>query len=251
VYKQIKRTRLRLVAYIQRLSRAAYLPNRYTAPRKPEMSTQKRKILAVATGTIFILAGIFVGFFGQFIAASVGDALVNRGALPGLTVPYASGFYSYVVLVFLFASGLSVTIMLWEPRASYKRRVSIYSILLLVALSISVFNYAHADFLINYSAQALLNFVLIFFAAVVLVELIKLKPKEKDLLVLKIIAVFFLGLTGVFLPALFSFVWLLYTLGVLTVTQAAAIQLPTLATVASIASAVVSYLTYRRGAMKE
>jgi len=29
ITKQIKRTRLRLVAYIQVLSRAAYLPNRY------------------------------------------------------------------------------------------------------------------------------------------------------------------------------------------------------------------------------
>lgn len=215
--------------------------------RHRAMSPHNRKLLAATAGLVFVLAGVVVGFVGQGVVAAIGDTLVAANSISGWSVPQdRSGFYALFVLGLCVSAGLSVTALFWSPRPGYSTRLTIYVLLLAALLPISVFNYAHADFLVNRSAQALFNVLLVFGGTVVVAELVLFRPTGRDLLVVQVLAVFSLSLTAVFIPATFSVVWLLNALGVVTATAANSITLPTLSTVSGVLSAAVAYLKFRR-----
>ena len=142
--------------------------------------------------------------------------------------------------------GLSVTAFLWSPRPGYSKRLIAYVLLLAALLPIPVFNYAHADYLVNRSAQALFNVLLVFGGTVVVAQLLLFQSSARDLLVLQVLAVFSLSLTAVFIPATFSVMWLLNALGVVTETASNSISLPTLSTVSGVLSAAIAYLKFWR-----
>jgi len=211
------------------------------------MNPRRRKLLAAAAGLIFILVGIAVAFVGQYLVAAIGDSLVASKSIPGWSVPHDnSNFYRFFVLGLCVSAGLSVTAFFWSPRPGYSMRLIAYVLLLAALLPISVFNYAHADYLVNRSAQALFNVILVFGGAVVVAELLLFRSSARDLLVLQVLAVFALSLTAIFIPATFSVVWLLNALGVVTTTAANSISLPTLSTVSGALSVAVAYLKFRR-----
>ncbi|HRB17528.1 MAG TPA: hypothetical protein PK224_17160 [Nitrospira sp.] len=211
------------------------------------MSPRNRKLLAATAGLIFVLAGVAVALVGQFVVAAIGDILLATNSIPGWSVPQdRSSFYTLFVLGLCVAAGLSVTALFWSPRPGYSIRLTIYVLLLVALLPISVFNYAHADYLVNRSAQALFNVLLVFGGIVVVAELLLFRSSGRDLIVVQVLAVFTLSLTAVFIPATFSVVWLLNALGVVTATAAESISLPTLSTVSGVFSAAVAYLKFRR-----
>ncbi len=77
-------------------------------------------------------------------------------------------------------------------------------------------------------------------------ELYILKPFARDLLALQQLAVLTLSLTAVFIPATFSIVWLLNTLGAVSKTTADSIGIPAISTISGTLSAAVGYLKFRR-----
>jgi len=211
------------------------------------MNSRNRKILAATAGLIFILVGVVIAWVGQFLVATIADSLFATQTIPGWSVPQnRSDFYAFFALGLCIAAGLSVTAFLWSPRPGYSVRLAAYVLLLAMLLPISVYNYAHADYLVNRSAQALFNILLVFGGAVVVTELLLVRSSARDLLVLQVLAVFALSLTAVFIPATFSVVWLLNALGIVTATSANSISLPTLSTVSGVLSAAVAYLKFRR-----
>lgn len=210
------------------------------------MKLQTRKLIASGAGVFFILAGLCIAILGQFLVDSLGNILFNSNSLYPWSVPQDNSiFYVLFVLGLCIATGLSVSVLFWTPRPGYAVRLTVYVIMLVFMLPVSVYNYAHADFLINRSAQAVFNFVLIFLGAIVVVELIRLKASARDLVVLQVVAVFLLSLTSVFVPATFSIVWTLESLGAITQKAAGTISIPTLSTVSAAFSALISYLKYR------
>jgi hypothetical protein len=211
------------------------------------MSSRNRKVLAAALGIAFMLVGFVIAVFGQFLLVALGEALSATRAIPGFSVPDpTSNFYFYMVLAVCFAAGLSVTALLWSPRPGYSRRAAVYVLLLAVALPISLHNYAGADMLVNRSAQAIFNVLLVFVGSVVVAEIFSLSPSSRDLLVLQILAVLLLSMTTVLLPATFSIVWFLNAFGVVSETQSKSLGIPTISTICGVLSAVIAYLKFRR-----
>lgn len=211
------------------------------------MSPKTRKVIAVVAGSVFTLAGLVIAWVGQFVVATVGDLLVAPTLTPGWSLPPSPrDFYTFLVLALCCAAGVAVTALLWMRRPGHAVRRIVYIAILVALLPVSVYNYAHADFLVNRSAQAILNVLLVFGGTVVLLELLRLKAEANDGLVLQVLAIVSLGITAVFLPALFTLVWLLNAVGVLSKSGADALGLPGLSTLAAVVSATLGWLKYRR-----
>jgi len=211
------------------------------------MTSLKRKILSIIAGVLFFLLGCVVAFIGQFYIAGLGDILIAKDSLPNWTMPIApKNFYFFFVLSISLSAGLSVTTLFWHYRPQYRVRKIVYVILLFTILPIAMYNYAHADYLINRSAQSLFNICIIFLGTIVVLELVSFKSSAKDLLVLQIISIFLLGMTAVFIPAMFTIVWLLNTLGVVSKSGSDLISLPALSTIAGLLSAAISYIKFRK-----
>lgn len=186
------------------------------------------------------------------MVATVGDVLVAPTLIPGWSLPPSPrDFYTFLVLSLCCAAGVAVIALLWTRRPGYAARRIAYIAVLVALLPVSVYNYAHADFLVNRSAQAILNVLMVIGGTVVLLELVRLKAGSNDGLVLQVLAIVSLGITAIFLPALFTLVWILNAVGVLSKSGADALGLPGLSTLAAVVSATVGWLKYRRETKRE
>jgi hypothetical protein len=213
------------------------------------MRVRTRKVVAGGIGILFALAGIAIGFVGQFFIAALADWLVQRPTDGDIihTLPATdSGFYVYLVVAMSISAGLAVTIMLWERRPNFATRFSAYLALLVCYLPVSVYNYAHADVLVNRTAQAILNLYLVFAGSLVVMHLFSLRPAAKDLVVLQAIAIFTYSFTSVLLPAGLTAIWFANQVNLISLDQARAIGLPALSAVTGIVSAAMTYYKLRK-----
>lgn len=214
------------------------------------MTPRTRKVVASVAGLAFALAGLLLAFFGQFVVARLADVLRTRTVGDaGVPLPDPnSPFYVFFVVTLCLTAGLSVMALLWSKRPNYRVRLFVYVILLAGLLPVAVYNYAHADYLVNRSAQAMLNVFLVVAGAVVVVELLLRPATTRDGLIVQALAACFLSLTAVFIPGSFSAIWLLNRLGVISEDAARDISLPALSTILGCLSAIIGFLKFRREA---
>jgi hypothetical protein len=114
-----------------------------------------------------------------------------------------------------------------------------------------VFNYAHADVLLNRSGQALLNFVIIFLGAVLAAEVTSKRLIERDAQIAQGLIVFALVGGAVLFPAMLSLIWLLNQFHIVDVESTRKLTVGAVSAIASAVSAIVAVLNYRRSAASD
>jgi hypothetical protein len=218
------------------------------------MSLKTRRILAlivavvtIVLSTIWMAIGRTVIYMyawwnlGQEIPLSKGG-----GARPN-TEDLETRLYYFIFLgALLLAGGGAAALMILVPRTSFRHRSWIYFAFLAIVLPATWYNYSQREVVLRASIQAGLNLVLIFLSATTALWLSRAQSRVPDATVLKYISLALLLFGGVFVPSLFSLIWLLYSAGVLTEPQTKEISLGQITGMASIASVVIAWLNYSR-----
>ena len=143
------------------------------------------------------------------------------------------------------AVGLALVLLTWHRRPGQLARDIAFIAVLLVVLGLSVVNFMYHDSLMRVEAQAILDLVLVLFVIVAILRLLRLRPKSLFGVVALFLGVFLLALEAVILPALYGLSFLLLRQG------APELQVGYVSVATGLASLVLTWLTYRRGAPQE
>jgi len=115
-----------------------------------------------------------------------------------------------------------------------------------IVLPASFYNYDQGDNVLPAFAQLTVNLVLIFLAATTALWLSSSRPTAPDSQVLKYLSLALLLLGGVFVPAFFTLIWILWKVGLLTREATTQITFQHITGLSAVVSCVVAWLTYRR-----
>jgi hypothetical protein len=207
--------------------------------------------------TIAVLGGLTVPFLAMawvfLIGRRVADLLGKKAGLAS-EFPEGEAIYSkfgdvysaFGILALAVAAGLSFGLMFWEPRPSQWRRQAVFWIFLLALLPLSFINYIHFDLFVSRGKQALIDVILAFFGAVCVVSLAELKIASAPLRVAKAIALFFLTMQAVIIPALYASLWWLNWQHAISLATSQDLSPGWLSAVAALGSLGLAILTYRR-----
>ena len=189
-----------------------------------------------------------VAVFGHGAVGGLGLLLMPDGSsLPGLVTPSRnSSYYFFYVLGLCVTGGFSAVVLLWERRPSFKRRRLGYLAMWLLVLPMSMYNYAHFDFIIRPAFQAIVNLVVVFLGAVLTIETVRLRATAPDAKVIRALAIFLIAFLSVAVPGLFTILWLLTAVNFLSWQQANGIDLNAIGVLAAAISAAFTVQTYRR-----
>lgn len=173
-----------------------------------------QKSLAAIGGTLVVV----VALTWAYGAAS--DAASLLGHRQGLASEFSPGdalykkfgdlYTTLSALGLAVAAGLSFTILAWERRPPRWHIELVFWILLALVLPMSVVNYSSDDTYVSRSQQLYLNLAQLFLASVCALQLTRKVVSTDSGIVLKSLALFCLLAFGVFIPLLYSVLWVLY-----------------------------------------
>ncbi len=162
----------------------------------------------------------------------------------------AQPYYLISMAALIIAAGGSAALLVLVPNTGFRRRALIYCLFLAVVLPATWYNFGQKDVVLRPGLQAGLNISLIFLSTTIALWLSKAPAAELDVRVLKGIVLACLLLGGVFVPGLFTVVWLLVAAGALTVEQSQQVTFEHITGLASVVSAVLAVLGYVRDRRK-
>lgn len=222
------------------------------------MTIRKRRLTAIAIAVIAIcLAGAWTLFGGEALyryalAHLAQNVPLSRagGPRPDAWDQAAQSYYLISTAALIIAAGGSAALLVLVPKAGFRRRALIYCLFLAVVLPATWYNYGQRDVVLRPSLQAGLNVSLMFLSTTIALWLSKAPAAEIDVRVLKGLSLACILLGGVFVPGLFTVVWLLVTAGALTLEQSRQVTFQHITGLASVVSAVLAVLGYVRDRRK-
>lgn len=158
----------------------------------------------------------------------------------------AHPYYLISSAALLLATGGSAALLILLPRPSFRHRAWIYLFFLSIILPATWYNYGQKDVVLRASLQAGLNCIVIFLSATTALWLSSAPASAPDAKVLKYLSLTLLLLAGVFVPGIFSVIWLFYAAGLITEEQSRQITFAHITGLASVASALIAWLNYSR-----
>ncbi|ALJ01707.1 hypothetical protein DC20_21910 (plasmid) [Rufibacter tibetensis] len=218
------------------------------------MSPIRRRLLAVLIAAItVIIALIWMEMFGKTIFVFAWEHLSQDvplskagGPRPDTYDVSAHNYYLFFGVALVLVTGGSAALIVLVPKSNFTHRAWIYFAFLVVILPATFYNYRQGDVVLDASLQAGLNLVLIFLATTIAIWLSYAPAPALDTKVLKYITLMLLLLAGVFVPTIFSVIWLFYKAGLLSLDKSREISFQSITGLASVASALIAWLNYRR-----
>jgi len=221
------------------------------------MSIRMRRILAAAVGVTTTIAAFAWAWLAQKALYSYAwrnlarDVPLSEAGAPRPDAwdQLAHPYYRILVLSLLIAAGASTALIILTPRPEFRKRGLIYLIFLAIVLPATWYNYAQGDIVLPAKLQFLLNLVLIFLAATIVIWLSGTRATSPDQNVLKYLSLILLLFAGVCVPMLFSGTWLLYAARILTPSERpeeAQIKWSHITALGSLGSIAIAWLSYRR-----
>jgi hypothetical protein len=218
------------------------------------MKIWHRKILAGLAGVLFLIFAIIIAVIGHGAIAELAILLTpDNPIVPRFVKPGKTGdvYHLIYMLGLCVTSGFAVTYLLWERRPSYFRRRVVYIAFLMLILPMSMYNYFHFDIIIRPSAQAIINLLIIFLGTVLAVDTYKIEAIQLDAKVLKWLVLFLLLFFSVLIPGLFSLLWILEALHVISYRTVRSMDLNVVSVIAGVVSAIIAVLSYKKEGMNE
>jgi hypothetical protein len=158
-----------------------------------------------------------------------------------------ASYFFLLIGALLLGIGISAALVVLLPRTGFRLRGGIYILFLGIVLPLSWYNYDQGDNVLRASIQLALNLLLIFLSATTALWLSSAPAAAPDIKVLKGLALVSVLTAGVFVPALFTFVWCLLKARLLDPKQLEDISLANITGLSGVASAVIAGLNYWRG----
>jgi hypothetical protein len=159
-------------------------------------------------------------------------------------------YYELLIGALLIASGSVVALLILLPSRSFRQRAWLYLGSLLLLLPFSFYNFSQGGIVLAPAYQFGVNFVIVFLGATTAVWIANAPAVEIDERVLKIMCVFLLALV-VCVVSFFNILWLLQKVQILTIDQTKHVTWAHLTSAASVVSAIVAWLNYRRELRKQ
>ena len=213
------------------------------------MHPRFRKILVSVGGFLVVAIAIAWAFYSfndasRILGQKIGLAsTLDRG--DALYKKFGDIYTTLSVFGLAIAAGLAFTLLAWERRPKRWRIELTFWVLLLLALPMSVVNYWSGDVFVSRSQQVFLNLVQVFLVGVCSLQLSKIKAATDTEIVLKAMTTLFLLGCGLFVPLLFTVLWLLVAMGVVTVDGSKEISSGWISAISGILSLGVSIQQYR------
>ena len=219
------------------------------------LSPTHRRLLALSTGTATLVLLAVWALFGAnaleyffYFRWDVGGPLSQApGPRPNSYDPVSQNVYLLAIGAILLATGGSVSLLVMLPRSGFRVRAWVYLTFLIILLPMSVYNYGQRDHVFPTYAQAGLNMLLIFLAGTTAMWLASARAEVPDTKVLKFLSLSLLLFGGVFVPGLFTALWFLQAVGMLSVKQTEEVGFQQIAGLSGVLSAIVAWLNYRKG----
>jgi hypothetical protein len=222
------------------------------------MATVKRRAVALTIGLATVLvAGLWTMIGGEILHRYASANLSQNVPLSQAAGPrpdaWDQGAHLYYIassVSLLLAAGASASLLVLMPGSDFRKRAWIYCAFLAIVLPAIWYNYGQRDIVLRGSLQVALNGVLIFLASTTALWLSNATWDAPDARVLKYLSLTLLLLGGVFVPSIFSAVWLFHAAGLLTIEQSREITFQHITGLASVLSAVTAWLNYTRDRRK-
>lgn len=191
-----------------------------------------------STGPLGQLLGYRTGLASEF---QHGDAVYKK---------FGDIYTALSVVGLALAAGISFAVVAWERRPPRHRIHLLYWVLLAVLVPLSMLNFWSGDIFVSRGQQVWLNLAQCVLASLCLISLLSLSVQAPEAQVLRAIAVFFLAAQGVFVPALFSVLWLANWQGALSLATSRDLSPGWVTLIATFVSLAISVLQYRASAAK-
>ncbi len=179
------------------------------------VKTFVRYVAALIAALVVSCAAFFVGFILHPLLG-VTDVFIprNRFLSDWMDLSRATGDFGLLLVCALsIVPGIIVFIAVTRLGRQQRLRTLAYSLLWLVLIPASFYNFAHADMLMSFGAQAVADLVMVFLSLIILTELWKFQLVSVDAQILRGIAIFLLLFAGVLIPAIYAGIWILFELG--------------------------------------
>lgn len=213
-----------------------------------------QKSLAAVGGVIVAISALFwavstVGTLGQVLGYRTGLASEFS---PGDSEYKKFGdiYTAFSVVGIALSVGISFTVIAWERRPPRNRVHIIYWMLLAVVLPLSVLNFWSGDTFVSRGQQVWFNLAQCALASLCLISLLSLSVQSAEANVLRAVAVFFLAAQGVFVPALFSVLWLANWQDALSLAQSRDVSPGWVTLISTLTSLALAILNYRTSILK-
>lgn len=219
------------------------------------MTMMLRRILAAIAALVTMIVLSAWGLWGGSILAHYVFFHVTPNApLSAVDSPRPSSdplTFWIICGALLLVSGIATALLVLTPRPKFRTRGIIYLLFFAVILPASAYNYDQGDAVMGAPLQVGLNLVLIFLASTVSQWMSTASPTEPDVRTLKYLGIFLLLAAGVLIPGLFTTLWALWRIHLLKHVVLDSLSPGALSSVAAVASAVISWLNYKRELRKE
>jgi hypothetical protein len=219
------------------------------------VSPTTRRIVAACTALITVVAAAawtlvagwgWLNGFAQHLGRDV--PLSEAGAPRPGGGQHVELYYNILIAALILAVGGLAALLVLVPRPSFRRRAWIYVGFLLIVLPASLYNFSQEDTVLAPTYQFALNFISIFLTATVAIWIANLPAEAADVRVLKAMCVFLLWVPCI-AQILFNLIWFLNQINVLSLKETR-VSWTILIGLASVASAIIAALNYRREIQK-
>lgn len=208
-----------------------------------------RKIVASAGGLVTVVLAIAWAFYSvndasRILRHETGLASVfNRG--DALYKKFGDIYTMLSVFGLAIAAGLAFTLLTWERRPRRWRIELTFWVLLLLALPMSLINFWSGDVFVSRSQQVFLNVIQVILVGVCSLQLSRTVTATDTEVVLKALATLFLLGCGLFVPLLFTALWVAVALGLLSVKASEELSSGWISAASGVAALGLSVQQYR------
>ncbi|MDF1738660.1 MAG: toll/interleukin-1 receptor domain-containing protein [Verrucomicrobiales bacterium] len=169
-----------------------------------------RRIVAIAGGLILPLVAFLwavhgSGFAGNLFSHSHG--LRSEIGPDAIYKKFADVYTFWGIFGISTAGGFAFAFLYWDRRPVQWKVQLCFWLFFFLILPLSVLNYWSADTYVSRSKQALIDLVLVFLGVVVVLLIARIKAKTIPARVLQWMAVYFIALQAVLIPAIYASLW--------------------------------------------
>lgn len=208
-----------------------------------------RKILASVGGLLVVAFAVAWAFYSfahasEIVGQKVGlPSIFDRG--DAIYKKYGDVYTTLSVFGLAVSSGFAFTLLTWERRPKRWRIELTFLIMLLLVLPMSLVNFWSGDVFVSRSQQIYLNLIQCFLVGVCLLQLSRIAAETDTEIVLKVMSTLFLLAFGLFIPLLFTALWSLVAVGIISVKDSELISSGWISSISGIVALVISFLQYR------
>ena len=219
------------------------------------MQPRYQKLLAALGGLLVIGLALAWAFYSS---ADVARILGQKIGLPSefsagdaVYKKFGDVYTTLSVIGLAVAAGLAFTLLAWERRPKRWRIEITFWVLLALSLPMSLINFWSGDVFVSRSQQMFLNLIQVFLTGVCALQLSKKQTVTDAEVVLRAMTMLFLLAFGLFIPLLFTVLWALHALKIISYETTQAFSSGWVSAVSGVAALGVSIQQYRLANAKQ